>query len=889
MAEGSYVFQISGIKKPEIKKCLIKGIRKLGGKYIGGSVYQHSSTHFIVPQVLPSEKFLAACAAGKWVVTPNYVLDSVKNGSWLPEELYEVAISTSTTSAFYPVRQWRERVASGTLKGAFQGWRVLLMVQEPARRAMFNRLLKAGRAKVFHYSPPSYASITHVMAKPITEDIKSHDAPCYPVSHIVQHLFGKRYLDINFNLSEDETENEESSFVATFSKFEKELKDHMIRQNRHPRLLYCEFQGYNDPHRPQSEGTEADFSQIATMIECGLFTEALDSIKSGLFPGLLPPAQCLVSLLEYAQQGNATTVFLRIFMQFLHRLVVTNPPWKAPKSVKKYFSKVFQCPCCKSGLWPFLESTICYCLLRDSTCHPLPGPALPTLLHFHSDLLAFVLKLFKGELHAITTTGIYLQQQVCENLQDSARGSLILGTFWTVWERSTLLSVAVKQLTQLLVEATSEDDSKKTEKQTEKQELVYMTGILVDLLSVVVEFWCQHNFKLNQALVEKGLKDYAEHFAVISHKLPPSLLAELIAEVPSSRLKMALADSVFRSLCCKNGFTVGDDPLCLKKIMLYLPALDILSQSQTLCNTEAGLTDCGLESTSDGVNDSGAEKGNILKGLKRVNAAGETLLHRACKRNQVETVLQILALPDTDVNVKDHAGWTPLHEACNHGSTACVQALLRHRPAPIVNSQVGGISPLYDALLNGHMDIAKLLLEHEGSVILQQKNHSGMTPLDLVLDSAQREELLDSALTGDRARKKKPTEVLNLPLLEAGSCLLLHLLTAYHQEKGLSMFTEAGAQSLGQRLVRALKMHSFETVTAAWMDQQAVRLLEDVMTLMEAGRGSYDGQVSQPIRECEGENTQFLMERLGELKSKGKELDLHFKKSGTLKNCYCVA
>lgn len=31
---------------------------------------------------------------------------------------------------------------------------------------------------------------------------------------------------------------------------------------------------------------------------------------------------------------------------------------------------------------------------------------------------------------------------------------------------------------------------------------------------------------------------------------------------------------------------------------------------------------------------------------------GETLLHRACKRNQVKTLLQILALPDTDVNVK---------------------------------------------------------------------------------------------------------------------------------------------------------------------------------------------------------------------------------------------
>ncbi len=40
--------------------------------------------------------------------------------------------------------------------------------------------------------------------------------------------------------------------------------------------------------------------------------------------------------------------------------------------------------------------------------------------------------------------------------QASASGSLLYGTFWTVWERSTLLSRAVKQLTQLLVRASIE-------------------------------------------------------------------------------------------------------------------------------------------------------------------------------------------------------------------------------------------------------------------------------------------------------------------------------------------------------------------------------------------------------------------------------------------------
>lgn len=74
---------------------------------------------------------VAACLLhlGKWVLTPDYVLDSVKNGAWLEEGPYEIAI----------VRQWRENVASGRIKGAFQGWKVLLMVQEPTRRDMFKR------------------------------------------------------------------------------------------------------------------------------------------------------------------------------------------------------------------------------------------------------------------------------------------------------------------------------------------------------------------------------------------------------------------------------------------------------------------------------------------------------------------------------------------------------------------------------------------------------------------------------------------------------------------------------------------------------------------------------------------------------------------------------
>ncbi|KAI3372465.1 hypothetical protein L3Q82_022954 [Scortum barcoo] len=872
MASCKHVFQISGIKIPDKKKVLVQGIQLLGGKYIGGSVYQHASTHLIIPQVLPSEKFLAACAAGKWVVTPDYVLDSVKNGSWLAEGPYEVAISTASSSTFYPVRQWREKVASGRLKGAFQGWRVVLMVQEPTRRAMFKRLLKAGRAKVYHGPPPSHASVTHVMAKSITEGSKSHNAPCYPLSCVVQHLFGSNCVDMKFNITDDPAETKMASFVdADSSKLETELRDNIIKQEGRPRLRFLEFLDYHDPYRPQFQvdmpdrcflllsiyllcfiivllflqATETDFSNVGSMIECGLFIEALDSIRSVVFPGLLPPAMYLVSLLEYAQQGNATSVFLRNLQQVMYNLLVTNPPWMAPSTVKKYFTQVLQCPRCKMGTWPFLETAISYCLSSRVTCHPLPGPALPTLLHFHSDLLAFFLKLFQGELHSVTTRD-FVRPEGTGVSQASASGSLLYGTFWTVWERSTLLSRAVKQLTQLLIKAAIEGCTEREEKQE-----LHLVDTLLELLSVLVEFWCQQHFKLNQSLVEKGLKDLAEHFAVISQDVSPVVLAELVVRIRSTRLKLMMADAVFRNLCCRNGFTVGDEPLSLKKMVLsYLPALGSLAQSPASAYLRTGPTslsctsqETGCSTQSSFVNGRSPEKENIPRGLKRVNAA-------------------------------DHAGWTPLHEACNHGSTSCVEALLRHHPAPVLNNQVGGVSPLHDALINGHMDIAKMLLEHAGSVLLRQTCGDGRTALDLVSAASQREELFHSARVGDSALRNKGTEVLNLPLLEAGSSLLAHIIFSYQQERGLPSRAQPSdkSNSLAYRLVRALETHSLQKVTQGWTDQRAVRLMEDVEMQLELGRGRYLEQVSQAVKRCKGENTQFLMEILEDLKSRGEVL-----------------
>nr|XP_015827906.2 SMC5-SMC6 complex localization factor protein 1 isoform X1 [Nothobranchius furzeri] len=864
-----HIFQISGIKNYEKKRILLKGINQLGGKYIGGSVYKHYSTHLIIPQVLPGEKFLAFCAAGKWVVTPKYVLDSVKNGSWLDERSYEVAIFTRSSAAFYPVRQWREKVTNSRITGAFQGWRVLLMVQEPTRRDMFKRLLKAGRAEVYNSPPPTFTSITHVMAKPVTESSKSQDAPCYPVSHIVQHLFGSNCVDMKFNI-QDHLAEKDSYLDEDYSNLEAELKSVVIEKEGQPRLRFLQFLGYHDPHHPHSQAILADFSNVGTMIECGLFVEALDSIRSSAFPGLLPPATYLISLLQYAQQGNATSVFLRNFHQVLENLLLTNPPWLAPNSVKKYYAQVLQCPQCKTGLWPFLETAIRYCLSSNITCHPLAGPTLPTLVDFHYDILSFCLKLFQGELHSVTSGRDFVRHQATQAPSTFSSGSLLYGTFWTVWERSTLLSRSVKQLTQLIVQAANMGGAEREETQK-----LHLADTMLHLLSVLVEFWCQQHFRLNQHLVEKGLKDLSEHFAVVSQDLPPAVLVELVASIRSSRLKLVVADAVFRNLCCRNGFTVGDEPHSLKKMVCsYLPALGALAQSPSSAHHRTGPASHSCTSPGTGRTKTSPESQNTLRDLGKVNAAGETLLHRACIRNQVEAVLQILAHPDTDINVKDHAGWTPLHEACNHGSTECVKALLHHRPAPVLTDQVEGVSPLHDALLNGHMDIAKMLLEHAGSVLLRQTDEKGRSPMDLVSTLGQQEELFSSAEVGDSAQRHEGAEVLNLPLLEAGSCLLCHLVVSYQLERGLPGLSQPidKPNSLVYKLVRALETHPLQKVTLDWTDQRAVRLVEDVEMLLELSQGKHQEQVSRAVRECKGESTTLLMEILENLGSRGEML-----------------
>ncbi|KAK7808577.1 hypothetical protein U0070_015937 [Myodes glareolus] len=165
----------------------------------------------------------------------------------------------------------------------------------------------------------------------------------------------------------------------------------------------------------------------------------------------------------------------------------------------------------------------------------------------------------------------------------------------------------------------------------------------------------------------------------------------------------------------------------------------------------------------------------------KTNLKGETALHRACIKNQVEKLIILLSLPGIDINVKDNAGWTPLHEACNYGNTVCVQEILQRCPEVDLLTQVDGVTPLHDALSNGHVEIGKLLLQHGGPELLQQRNSKGELPLDYVLSPKDREELfaitnIDDTVDNFHAQTQKH---FYHQQLEFGSFLLSRMLLSF--------------------------------------------------------------------------------------------------------------
>ncbi|NWS74695.1 SLF1 protein, partial [Crotophaga sulcirostris] len=190
------IIQLTGFKKQE-KKALLKRLSQLDCVFLDNKQYRNC-THLIAKKLCKSEKFLAACAAGKWILTKEYIMNSAESGRWLDETMYEWGYKIEKDTHYSPQRQtapkrWREELARSRAPGAFHTWNVILPAKEGDKRmASIRRVLQAGKATICS-SQNAEHNITHIF---INDEIfckqnkKCLSEPrCYPLQYLGDYLF----------------------------------------------------------------------------------------------------------------------------------------------------------------------------------------------------------------------------------------------------------------------------------------------------------------------------------------------------------------------------------------------------------------------------------------------------------------------------------------------------------------------------------------------------------------------------------------------------------------------------------------------------------------------------------------------------------------------------
>ena len=114
-----------------------------------------------------TEKFLGACAAGKWVLHKSYLEACRAAGQFVWEESHEWASGNALEAAPH---RWRLELAKkreeagrrgGVSVGAFAGWRVMVFA-EKAKLPGLKRLLEAGGATVVSsHTQSALRGVTH--------------------------------------------------------------------------------------------------------------------------------------------------------------------------------------------------------------------------------------------------------------------------------------------------------------------------------------------------------------------------------------------------------------------------------------------------------------------------------------------------------------------------------------------------------------------------------------------------------------------------------------------------------------------------------------------------------------------------------------------------------
>ncbi|KAL2916595.1 DNA topoisomerase 2-binding protein 1 [Polyrhizophydium stewartii] len=139
------VFLFSGIPQQQ-RRSMAESVKRVGGRVLDIEGWDHSCTHLVVSAPGRSEKFLAACASGRWILKPSYIQACASAGKFVPEEEHEWNEADDDLGGA-AARRWRRAVQLHGSRGSFKDWTVLLLVDD-AKRDGFVKVLSSGGAQV---------------------------------------------------------------------------------------------------------------------------------------------------------------------------------------------------------------------------------------------------------------------------------------------------------------------------------------------------------------------------------------------------------------------------------------------------------------------------------------------------------------------------------------------------------------------------------------------------------------------------------------------------------------------------------------------------------------------------------------------------------------------
>ncbi|KAK1791657.1 hypothetical protein P4O66_013655, partial [Electrophorus voltai] len=117
--------------------------------------------------------------------------------------------------------------------------------------------------------------------------------------------------------------------------------------------------------------------------------------------------------------------------------------------------------------------------------------------------------------------------------------------------------------------------------------------------------------------------------------------------------------------------------------------------------------------------------------LRVVDHQGKTALHHAVSGGSIVAMQYLDETKMFRFSDADNFLITPLHMAASTGNTDVVRYLLRENRCAVDAVDHQGATALHVAAEKGVVEVCWLLLQSAGFRILQMKNHTGLTPLDL--------------------------------------------------------------------------------------------------------------------------------------------------------------